>query len=391
MFDKKGRRVQELLAKAFNEGRDLTSDEKAECDRLIAEMKSERNSPREEQRRADAGIMKQLEEMGFADDPNGGAPRYKTVSRSVWGESFVKELSGGGRGFKTLTPSGSITVPSLASTIFRIEDRPLTLLDLIPIQPLEGTDTFSVLRETARTNNAAVVAAGATKPTSVYSLVRVDETVKTIAHLSEPIPRQTLADASLARAYLDGSLRSGVMLAVEGEIVNGDGTGEHFEGLDAVSGTLDQAWSTDLATTARKAITLLEGQNIFGAAFALNPADWERFDLMQDNEARFFSGGPFTGGSTSAPVVDRIRRKLWGHDVAVSNAIPAGTGWLVDWAGSTIMRERESVQVDWSENVYDSGSGKTDFERNLIRFRAEGRFGFLVTRPYGCVEIDLTA
>lgn len=390
MFDRKGRRVQELLAKAFNENRDLTSSEKAECDSLIAEIRREHNDPREQQKRADEEIRQKIEELG------GGTPSYqqqrlKARGSTAWGDAFVKELGGGPRGFKSLTPSGSITVPSLGSTIFRIEDRPLTLLDLIPIEPLVGTDTFSVLRETARTNNAAVVAAGATKPTSVYSLVRVDETVKTIAHLSEAIPRQTLSDAPLAQAYLDGSLRQGVMLEVEDEIVNGDGTGEHFEGLDAVSGTLDQAWSSDLATTARKAITTLEGQNIFSSAFLFNPADWERFDLLQDNEARFFSGGPMVAASSSGPIVDRARRRLWGHPVAISSAVAAGGGWLVDWDGSTILREREGVEVTWSENIYDSGAGKTDFERNLIRFRAEGRFGFLVTRPSGVVEIDLTA
>lgn len=388
MFDRKGRRVQEILATAFNEGRDLTPAEDGECKSLLAEIKREQAAPGQLQKRADEAIRKQIEELG-----GGHTTRYSgsgLADGKGWGEAFLKD-AGDARGFKSLTPSGSITVPSLSSTVVRIEDRPLTILDLVPIQPLEGTDTFSVLRETARTNNAAVVAAGANKPTSVYSLVKIDETVKTIAHLSEPIPRQTLSDAPLVRQYLDGSLRQGVMLAYENEIVNGDGTGEHIEGLDAVSGTLDQAWSTDLATTARKAITLIEGQNIFNSQFLMNPADWERFDLMQDNEARFFSGGPLQVTGSSSPVVDRARRRLWGHDVALSVTVAAGTGWLVDWAGSTIGREREGVQVDWSENVYDSGAGKTDFERNLLRFRAEGRFGFLVTRPSGVVEIDLTA
>jgi hypothetical protein len=52
--------------------------------------------------------------------------------------------------------------------------------------------------------------------------------------------------------------------------------------------------------------------------------------------------------------------------------------------------EREGVRIDWSENVYDSVAGMTDFEANLIRFRAEGRWGFGVLRPNGVVEFPLT-
>ena len=53
---------------------------------------------------------------------------------------------------------------------------------------------YAYLRQSVRTNNAAIVAEGAAKPTSVYSVVRVENSLQVIAHLSEGIPRYWLLD-----------------------------------------------------------------------------------------------------------------------------------------------------------------------------------------------------
>ncbi len=55
--------------------------------------------------------------------------------------------------------------------------------------------------------------------------------------------------------------------------------------------------------------------------------------------------------------------------------------------------------LDWSENMYDANAfpdaetpearGASDFERNLIRFRFEGRFGLEILRPSSIVHVDL--
>ena len=43
-----------------------------------------------------------------------------------------------------------------------------SLLDVIPVTAHDGTE-FAYMRQTTRTNNAAVVAEGATKPTSAVN------------------------------------------------------------------------------------------------------------------------------------------------------------------------------------------------------------------------------
>ncbi|HKS48207.1 MAG TPA: phage major capsid protein [Amycolatopsis sp.] len=100
---------------------------------------------------------------------------------------------------------------------------------------------WAYLRQTLRDNQAAVVPPGARKPTSRYTLERKEGRSVTIAHLTEPISRQDLADAPLLESFVDFELRLGLEDALENEIINGDGTGDRFTGLNAVSGTQLQA------------------------------------------------------------------------------------------------------------------------------------------------------
>jgi len=69
--------------------------------------------------------------------------------------------------------------------------------------------------------------------------------------------------------------------------------------------------------------------------------------------------------------------------------MPVGQALLGDWQFANFL-EMEGVRVEWSEAVYDSGAGASDFERNLVRFRCEGRFGFYVGRPAAWAVVDLT-
>jgi HK97 family phage major capsid protein len=175
------------------------------------------------------------------------------------------------------------------------------------------------------------------------------------------------------------------MLGLEGQVIGGDGVAPNLLGFANTPGIQVQPYDTTLLDTTRKALTKLELVNIMPSAYVMAPADWETFELLRTADGITIMQGP---GQT--PPIDRAARRLWGVPVVTSSALSAGTGFLVDFAGSTKLWEREGVTVDWSENVYDSVAGKTDFERNLIRFRAEGRWGFGVLRPSGVVEIDLT-
>src|SRR5690606_9313396 len=81
-----------------------------------------------------------------------------------WGDAVVK-ASSGAHGFKQLIPAGATTVAVPAPPIVEIGRPVRSLLQLIPREPTAGVIEF--FRQTGRTNNAAPVAVGGLKPTSV--------------------------------------------------------------------------------------------------------------------------------------------------------------------------------------------------------------------------------
>jgi len=71
------------------------------------------------------------------------------------------------------------------------------------------TPEFAYLRQTTRTNNAAVEAEGATKPTSVLSVTRIEDSLDVVAHLSETVPRYWFVDSPALQQFLTTELTYG--------------------------------------------------------------------------------------------------------------------------------------------------------------------------------------
>jgi HK97 family phage major capsid protein len=380
--------AEDAAAPAVEQDRNLTAGERTVINRHVAAGKAVKSQILELD-----GTQAVRDELAILSGSGGPNMAGKAMRRGdgSWSKSMTTFL--GALGAKALVPSGSITVPSLSAGIIASEDRPRTVLALIPFVPLEGTDMFSFLRETVRTHAASTVAKGKLKPTSTYSIAKVEDRVRTIAHLSEPIDRADLADVELLEQYLEGALRDGVILELEDQVINGAGstTGvlDDLDGILATSGIQAQPWVTDRFTTARKAVTALEDTNIdtSGAAWVMSPAEWESYELSKDDE-HYVMAEPGTGGARTP--IDRARRTLWGYKVITSAALADGSTILGDWSGSCAIRERQGVQVDWSDAV-PAEDGTVGFQRNQISFRAEGRWGLAVTRPAAFVEVDLTA
>ena len=89
---------------------------------------------------------------------------------------------------------------------------------------------FNYLRQTTRTNLAAPVAAGALKPTSVFTLTRIEDKLKVVAHLSEPIPEYWLKDNGALEQFVRGEMVSGLAEAVAAQAISGDGVSPNLHG-----------------------------------------------------------------------------------------------------------------------------------------------------------------
>jgi HK97 family phage major capsid protein len=328
---------------------------------LVSQIKAARDSYT-----PDAGQLGIRSLGGF--DPGGSVG---VGAGLTFGQKAAKAVqsAGGTFGVKALV-SGTIDVPNMIEPdVLRMTDAPTTFLDLIrDRRKIDGTNTFSYLKQTARTNNADVVADEALKPTSVFTLAEIEDRVRVIAHLSEPIPERYFADHRELERFLEAEMRAGLMAALENQVANGDGLGENMTGVLNTSGTTAVAWSTDLLTTARKALTALRNVNENPTAWVLNPADDEQFDLLKDNNNAYML---------------QQNADLWRIPRVTSAEVPAGQAILADWRQARlIVREENQLAADRSG---------TNFTNNLVQLRLEGRYGFGVLRPAAFAVVDLTA
>lgn len=188
------REARQLAEKCETEGRALTDAEQKSYDDAVRDAKS--LSDAFEKQRHDAAVFAFAKELGesVGDPAGGGAARTKGQRLSFKGMGGALARSMQHDGAKALAPSGAAVVSqSFEADPVSLGKVATGLTDVLPVIA-RPTQEYSYLRQTTRTNNAAVVAPNALKPTSVYSVVRVESSLVVIAHLSEPTPRHWLLD-----------------------------------------------------------------------------------------------------------------------------------------------------------------------------------------------------
>lgn len=354
---------------AIGEKRDFTAAELAEVEKVSAELKS----VRAEVERLDrsAATLKAIEEDTGESD--GSAPGFLNLKA----RPFVRALADGmladtGVGRKALVAGGAVSEVQIDQTPVP-EGRPLTgLLQVIPA--IQSAARFEYLRQVSRDLQAAPVAAGGTKPTSTLGLEKVPGELNVVAHVSEPIDHYMLEDAPALEQFVGSEMAYGILRALEGQILNGTGTAPSLVGLLSATGVQAQAFATDVLTTARKAITLLEADGLVPSAFVFAPADWEAVELSRTDS-----------GAGKLEMVDqpvnRAERRLWGVPVVTSPEAVAGQAVLLS-EDSVALRVDRGLQLRVSENV------GTDFTTNQVRMRAELRAEVQLSRPGGVVVVE---
>lgn len=302
--------------------------------------------------------------------PSNGSDNGKrlTFGTKTTGALATKMLGHDGLRAKALAPSGS----AMVDQEFRPDPIALgkpahSLLDVLPVVPHDAPE-FAYLRQITRTNNAAVVADYATKPTSVYGVERIEDKLDIVAHLSEAVPRYWMEDNASVQGFLANELDYGLRVAVEAKVV---------ADIEATSGLQTVAYVTSPLVTLRKSLTKLETAGYEPGYFLLDPVDWEGIELLLT-----------TTGATDVQGIpyDPAARRLFGVPVVVSVAQTAGVSHTVARGAVALDTDNQGTGVQWSEN-----SNATDWSQNLIRARCEGRFATSVYAPLGVVVGDLAA
>ncbi|MBJ7401598.1 HK97 family phage prohead protease [Mycolicibacterium sp.] len=366
--------IKAILDNADAEGRDLSPDESAEvethtksigsCDAGFAKLKS------------DDSIMAAARELQNTIGSPGSQPiegghlALTGKFAKAMAQKMVAAMPRDASNTKALA-AGQQTTSTIVQPDVVVAGRPATsILDLLPMRVV--SPSYSFIRQSARNLAFAPVAAGSEKPQSVVSVVAVENRLRVVASVTEQIDQYLVNDGqgNLLR-FVEDEMLYGLRLALEEQILVGDGTGENFTGITETSGIQTQAFATDVLTSVRKGLTKLFTQNFEAQVVCLSAADWESIELLTA-----------TAGATDRAVpVDPVARRLWGAPVVLSQQLPADTALIIGDGAVTVDHDGV-IDSRWSDAV---GS---DFKFNFLRNRTEGRFGLSVNQPAACVLVE---
>lgn len=276
------------------------------------------------------------------------------------------------------TAAGGSVGDAIANTrlpgILPLPQRRMTVRDLLSQGQMDG-NTLEYVKETGFTNNAGMVAEGAAKPSSDIQLDLISTSAKVIAHYMKA-SRQVLSDISQLRSIIDNRLLYGLAYKEEGQLLNGDGTGQNLNGI------IPQA-------TAYVAPTTISDINIFDvmrlamlqAALAeypatghvLHPTDWAIIETTKDTTGRYIIGNP---QGTTSPT-------LWALPVVATQAI------TVRKFLTGAFKLGAQVFDRWTARVEIATENEDDFIKNLVTILAEERVALAVYRPEAFIYGDL--
>ncbi len=354
------------LEEATKSGK-LTTETKEAADKALAETQSLKT------------MLTDLEQK-LARRPGGNEPEVKSFGAQVAESDGYKAFkSAGYRGagmkveLKAITTGLTGTNWSERDTeVTGLPKRVLTIRDLLNVVPTTA-GSVDYAKQTVRTNNAGVVAETAAKQYSAYEWTKVSAAMRTIAHLAK-ISRQAMDDAIQLQGEVDSEMRYGLALAEETEILSGDNTGEHLNGLIpnatgyAAPIVIEDATMIDVL---RLALLQAELALYPTDGIVLNPSDWAGIELTKTDDGAYIFANPL---QLAGP-------RLWGKPVVATVAM-ARDKFLAGGFKLQTLYDRMAPEVLISSENAD------DFEKNLLTMRCEERVALAPKKPGALIYGD---
>lgn len=247
-----------------------------------------------------------------------------------------------------------------------LPDRRLTVRDLIT-PGRTNSNAIQYVRESGFTNNAAVVSESALKPESDVDFELITVPVTTIAHWMLA-SKQILDDAPALQSHIDGRLRYGLAYAEERELLLGDGTGVHLDGLIPNATAYSAAFTPDNAQMAdelRLAILQSELALFPATGIVIHPTNWAQIELLKDGDERYIWANPNQMGF----------KTMWSLPVVATPAMTSDKFLVGAFKLACQVFDREDANVEISTEDSDN------FRKNLITLRAEQRIALAIYRP----------
>ncbi|MDX0495915.1 phage major capsid protein [Sinorhizobium medicae] len=378
-FDKTMNQVKEIAEKALAEaakGVGMTDDLKEKADESLLKMNALTEQVADiEQKLARGGGTKTTPEKTI------GEQFVEDQGVKDWAQSSPSKGKADVRFKATITSATTDTAGAAGAAvettrlpgILALPQRRLTVRDLISPGRMDG-NALEYVRETGFTNSAAPVAETAAKPESDLKFDLVTTSAKVIAHWMKA-SSQILDDFSQLRSIIDQRLLYGLAYVEEGQLLNGDGTGQNLHGIIPQATAYAAAFTPD-APTAIDTLRLAQLQAALAeypaTGHVMHPTDWARIELEKDTTGRYIIGNP----------QGMIGPTLWGLPVVATQAI------AVDKFLTGAFRLGAQLFDRWDARV-EAGFVNDDFIKNLVTILAEERLALAVYRPEAFIYGDL--
>lgn len=375
-------KAEDALKEAKNSGQ-LSAQTKDAVDKLATEF----NALTEANKTLKSSLG-ELEQHVAQMPVNNAVKVVESVGRQVVSSEALKTFAAGVEGNKrlsipvnaallTVNVPGQIVAPDRLPGIDTQPKQRLFIRDLIAPGRTESNTIYWV-QQTGFTNNAKAVAENTTKPYSDIAFAEKITPVRTIAHLFKAA-KQILDDMPQLQSTIDAELRYGLKYVEEQEILFGDGTGAHLEGIVPQASAYAAAFSVAQQNgidDLRLAMLQAQLARFPASGHVLHFMDWAKIELTKDTLGRYILANP---SALTGPT-------LWGLPVVATEAAAFQGKFLTGAfnAGAQIF-DREDA------NVVISTENADDFEKNMISIRCEERLALAVKRPEAFIYGSFTA
>ncbi|WP_321907140.1 phage major capsid protein [Paraburkholderia sp. J11-2] len=222
--------------------------------------------------------------------------------------------------------------------------------------PLGSTNAVEVI-EYALTTGAAVQVEGQSKVVAGNTPTVRTCPIPTVA-IVKKCSEQLLDDVGQLQQFLDSELSSAVDVAIDNEVLHGDGSTGHGLGLDstatAFAPTADGANMLDALLQAIGQLMAAGGSQI---VVGINPMDAVTLATLKASGSGEYLLDPLNP-----------QKALWGAALAASPAVAAGTFYAAASPLGAWIASRNDIVVRMA-------LAEDDFIKNLVSFRAEARVG----------------
>jgi len=238
-----------------------------------------------------------------------------------------------------------------------------------------GTGSATYLQHTAsRTRGAGMVGEGGLKPQSDLGFITKRLDAKKIANTFK-ITEETVEDIPLLMSTIQQEGVADVEYIEDDEILFGDGTGNHLEGVytqaSAFTGGGVKADFPNEFDVLRAAVAQLAVEHFLPTLIILSPIDVANMDLEKGEDGHYLVPAALFG--TTIPSISGVR-------IVENTAMPVGEFLVGDFAMGAQLFDRTGLSI----RIYDQN--EDDAKHNLLLIVIEKRIALKVGYPKAFVK-----